>query len=321
MAAASLAVSVAWGLGMPGHAEAQTELSDECCVTLLRATGARALSLGDAIAARPSPDGLFVNPALLGPLTHDQLLVHSANTSLEQSNTFTLILATGVGVFALSYRLNDFGETETTGEVPGSPTGSIALFEHTLVATYGTTIAAGLSAGVSYKLFQFRLDCRGFCGTEGFAATTHMLDLGAHFRPAALPSLQLGASLLHVGFPLQVVNEAQASPPPSRLRIGAAYEVLRHTHLDSIADLHVSLDVVERPTNPGSPDVNVGAELSLEETLFVRIGYGGGAGAAGGAGVGVGLRYDRFDLAVAKSFVSSALDDSDPFQVSFAIRF
>lgn len=322
LAVASLTGSGAVSLVAAEPAAAQTELSDECCVTLLRPTGARALGLGDAIVARPSPDGIFANPGLLGPIADDQFVIHNSSTSLEDSNTFTLVLATGVGVFALTYRLNDFGETETRTGVPGAPqTGSIALFEHVVAATYGTPVAAGLSAGLSYKLFQFRLECRGFCGTESFAATTHMLDVGVHFQPEAVPALDLGASLMHVGFPLQVVNEPQSSPPPARLRAGAAYEVLQHTRADSIADLHVSIDVLERITSPGSPIVNVGAELSLENTIFLRAGYGGGAGDAGGAGVGVGLRYDRFDLAVAKSFVSSILDQSDPFQVTFGIRF
>jgi hypothetical protein len=311
------------GLGtLPAPTHAPTALAKACCVSLLDPTGARALSLGDAVTARPAADALFANPSLLGPLVDDQFLVHNASTSIADLNTFTLLLATSVGSFALSYRLNDFGEIATTGETPGGPeTGSSAFTEHSLIATYGTRIGAGFSAGVSYKLFQLRLDCRGFCGTEPFAATTHMLDLGAHWAAPPIPGLELGASLVNVGFPLQVINEAQASPPPARLRVGAAYEVLQHSQLDSIARLRVSVDAVQNVASPGLPTLNAGAELSLDETLFVRAGYGGGAGAAGGAGLGVGLRYDRFDLAVAKSFSSSPLETGDPFQVSFGIRF
>ena len=311
------------GMTAGGDVAAQnTDLSDECCFSLLRPTGARAMSLGDAIAARPSPDGLFANPGLLGPISQDEFLIHNANTSVDDSNTFTLLLATSVGTFALTYRLNDFGETDVTGENPGQPSiGSIAVLEHTLIATYATRIAAGVSAGVSYKLFQFRLDCRGFCGTEPFAATTHMIDAGAHFRPAGIPGLELGASLIHIGFPLQLINEAQGDPAPARVRVGAAYEVLQHFRPDSTARLWISMDVEERLGAPAAPLASIGLELSLEETLFLRTGYGGGTGTEGGAGIGVGLRYDRFDLAVAKSFISSALDETDPFQITFGIRF
>jgi hypothetical protein len=80
-------------------------------------------------------------------------------------------------------------------------------------------------------------------------------------------------------------------------------------------------DVVDPARRPGEPLGNIGLELSFQETLFLRGGYGGSSGFAGGGAVGVGLRYNRFDVAVAKSFVSSPLDDSEPVQVTFGIRF
>jgi hypothetical protein len=268
--------------------------------------------------ARVSPDGLFVNPALLGPISVGEFLVHSYNTDVDDSNTFTLLIATRMGAFALSYGLNELGSFENT-DPSGQVIGSTDVLEHVLFATYATQIAAGLSAGVSYKLFQFRLECNGFCGTEPFSATTHMIDVGAHLRPAAVPGLELGASLAHLGFPLQVINEAQAEAPPARLRIGAAYEVLHHMRQDSTVRLWLSMDVVNRIRSLEAPLVNVGFELSLEETLFVRAGHGGGS--LGGPGVGVGLRYNRFDLSVAKSFESTTLEESDPFQITFGVRF
>lgn len=303
-----------------GGVEAQVS-SDECCLSVLAPIGARALALGNAITARSSADGLFVNPALIADVEQDQFLVHTARTSLDRSTTFSLILQlSAIGAFGLSYRFNDLGELTAT-DPSGNPTGTILLTEHTVIATFATAVVEGLSAGASYKLFQFREDCSGFCGSETFAATTHMLDLGVQVRPPGLRHLILGASLMHPGFPLQVVNADQASPTPSRIRIGAAYEVLHHFHADSTASLWLMGDVVDPARRPGEPLGNVGLELSFQETLFLRGGYGGGSGFAGGGAVGVGLRYNRFDIAVAKSFVSSPLDDSEPVQVTFGIRF
>jgi hypothetical protein len=65
----------------------------------------------------------------------------------------------------------------------------------------------------------------------------------------------------------------------------------------------------------------VGIDVSIEETVFVRAGYGGGTGLTGGAAAGIGVRYGRFEVDIAKSFVTSPIDDSDPIQVSFSIRF
>jgi hypothetical protein len=304
----------------PRPGAAQTVRANECCVALLRPTGARALSLGDAITARPAPDGLFANPALLALVTDDQFLVHNLNTSIEKSNTFSLLIHAGrAGGFGLTYRQNDYGKADAFDEF-GNPTGTLSVLEHVLTATYATTFALGLSAGLSYELFQFRQDCAGFCQGAAFAATTHILDFGIHFRPAIVPGLDLGLSVVNLGLALQVVNADQASPTPTRLRIGAAYEVLQHTRVDSIARLRLMADLVQ-PTGFRAPTLNVGAELAFEDALFVRAGHGGGAGVAGGVGIGVGLRFDRFDLGVARSFVSSGLDDTDPFQITFGVRF
>jgi hypothetical protein len=294
--------------------------SDECCASLLAPIGARALALGNAITARTAPDGLFANPALIANVAADEFLVHNAKTSLETSNTFSLIIRSqALGGFGLSYRFIDLGEIEAR-DPSGNTVGTIILFEHALTATFATSVVNGVDAGVSYKLYQFRQDCRGFCGSS-FAATTHMLDLGVQIHPPTIPHLVLGAALVHPGFPLQVINADQASPTPSRLRVGGAYEFLHHFRTDSIAQIWLSVDVVDPARRPGEPIINAGVEASIDESIFLRLGYGGGSGFAGGAAVGVGLRYRRFDVAIAKSFVSSPLDEADPIQVTFGIRF
>ena len=40
-----------------------------------------------------------------------------------------------------------------------------------------------------------------------------------------------------------------------------------------------------------------------------------------GARVGLGLRYERFDLAIAKSLAVSTLGETEPVHVTFAIGF
>lgn len=292
----------------------------ECCLALLFPIGARALALGNALTARGTSTGLFVNPASLAS-ADDQFLVHNASTSLEDSNTFSLIVAAGlVGTFGLSYRLIDHGEQDAR-DPSGNPTGTLGILEHVLTATYATRVAAGLDAGVSYKLYQFRQDCRGFCGVEGFAATTHGLDLGVHFAPGAVRGLELGAAVVHLGFPLQVINAEQASPVPTRLRAGAAYEVLHHFSSDSTNTLHLMADFVTSVRASGGPLLNVGAEATLDGTIFLRAGYAGGTGITSGGAVGVGLHYDRFELGIAKGFVSSPIDDTEPVQITFGVGF
>ena len=56
--------------------------------------------------------------------------------------------------------------------------------------------------------------------------------------------------------------------------------------------------------------------------LLVRAGYVRGNGEQlDGAAVGVGLRYDRFDLGVAKSLATNIADETEPVHVTFGLIF
>jgi len=303
---------------MPVAAQSGAASAAECCLELLLPIGARAVGLGHAIVSRTGAEGLFVNPALIADVDGDQFLIHNTRTSVDASNTFSLLIRSElIGSMALSWRLIDYGE-QVTQDIPGQPLGTLTIRAHVLTASYATQVVAGLNAGVNYKLYQFRSDCQGACEDQEFAATTHGVDFGVQYRPGFQPSLTLGASIVHLGFPLQFVNAEQAEPSPVRFRMGAAWEAAHHFVADSTIMLWVSGDAVVSPRE-GSLYVNAGAELSLDETIFLRAGYGGGAGIVGGPAVGVGLRYDRFDIGVAKSF--REIDESDAIQVTFAIRF
>jgi hypothetical protein len=319
-AVASLLLAIAMPVQAQGGGRSE-EPAAECCRSLQVPFGARAVALGQAIVAHSGVDALFVNPAAIAGLRENQFLVHTSETFPYRVTTFSLVANSALlGSFAVSYQLADAGEQQAT-DIFDIVTGAVSILEHVLSATYATPVADGLRGGLSYKLYQFRQDCRGYCGGEpSFAATTHAIDLGLQFRPRFLPDLSMGASLLHLGFPLQVINAEQASPLPTRLRLGAAYEILRHVRADSSITLVGSVEMT-RPLRPdeASTIYHVGAELGWEGLVFVRAGYSTADGVLGGAAIGLGVRYERFDLAVARSFASSL--HGEPFQVSFGIRF
>lgn len=322
--AAALGVAAACLLApaKPGHAQSGEVSSTECCKELRYTVGARTQSLADATTARSSPSSLFTNPALLAWVEQDQFIVHNAETEIETSNTFSVIVhSEAAGTFGLSYRLLDFGtQKKTTSD--GVTVGSFRDFTHVLTASYGTTVGAGVSAGVSYKLYQQRTECQGFCDDFADAvATTHGVDLGVQVRPGG-GALEFGAALLNLGLPLQSVNAEQADPMPIRLRAGTAYEVGHHFLPDTAYSLWASGDVVVNPRE-GTTHVNVGIEFSVEQLVFLRAGYGGSGEPgplAGGLAAGVGIQYKRITLDIAKSLQASAVGD-DPIKVSFSLQF
>jgi hypothetical protein len=296
----------------------------ECCLPLQFPIGARSVAMGQAITARGGRDGIFFNPAGLAALSDDQFVVHRSTMLDEaQLTTLALVIHSAVaGVFAVTYRLIDFGDTEVT-DANNNVIGRDALIDQVLIASFATRITPGWTAGVSYKLYDFRTQCDGIC-PEQVKGTTHMLDVGTEFQLPNFPHLLLAASATHVGFPLQVKNRAQADPPPTRLRFGAAYEVGHHVQKDTTIQIWAQGDIVQRVRNATIPAWNVGAEAILNQTFFIRAGFsteGDGTGNRG-AGLGVGLVYQRYDISVAKTFQTGALDaSSDPIHITFGVTF
>jgi hypothetical protein len=308
-----------------GADRARAQSGDEvsataCCVHLLVPVGARAVALGDAIAARAGAGSIFANPASVAAVA-DQFAVHTASNPGYRLNAFSLLVNSEIiGTIGLSYHMFDLGSFEARDN-QGNVTGELRVLDHALTATYATRIAPGLDAGLSYQLFQRRTDCSGFCNFESSAATTHLIDAGLIYRPTFADSLELGVSLLHLGFPLQVKNAEQAGPTPARLRAGAALEVMRFLRPGLPVALWLSGEGVVPIRNLGDATVHVGAEASFDRRFFLWLGYGGAAGLQGGVGLGVGVEIDRFSLGIAKPIVSSSFGDFETFPISFAVRF
>lgn len=289
--------------------------SHECCLELLLPVGARGTALGRALSALPSPEAVFGNPAGIAGLDGGALIIHHGRSVAGQiyavSGLFTL---RSVGTLGLSYELVDLGEIEGTDEL-GNPTGTIAIQDHLLVASFATHLAPGLAGGINYKIYHQQ-------GGSVISATTQAVDAGIQYRPGWLPWVSLGAGVTNVGFALQVKNAEQRDPLPSRIRVGVAYEVLRHVLPDSAFSLWVAMEVGGRLRDLRAPRASVGVELAARDAVFVRAGYAGGEGLESGAAVGFGLRHRRYDLAIARSFVRSPIDpDLDPLEISFGMSF
>src|SRR5688572_13968449 len=233
IAGAALVLSVA-------SAQAQFVSANECCRSLLIPFGARAVSLGQALTARASGDGLFYNPASISN-NRSQFLAHHETTFEGQNNSLTVLIDAGlVGSVALTYVLVDLGtdEVRTPG---GEVIGELSLRQWQLIGTYATGVTDILRAGVSFKFFNAGNLCTGSCTDEDSSSgTTYLLDLGVQARVPRLPSLEIGASLMHMGFSLQQINAEQADPTPARIRLAAAYELWHHFRSDSVVSVWVS---------------------------------------------------------------------------------
>lgn len=310
------------GVRGQGGGEPEPDDRQECCLLLMVPVGARASALGGTRTARPGTDAIFRNPAGVAGHGSNAFVIHHSDMSLgAQIDAFSLLVSGFSSMFGLSYQLFDKGDIVTT-DASGQPTGELSLRDHLLVASFATPLGRGISAGVNYKFFQQRIDCTGVCGGAESHGRTHAVDAGVRYAPEWHPPLELGLAVVNAGLDLQMVNAAQSDPLPARLHLGAAYDVLALLREDAGLAVRLLADVRDTLRDLGRPVGSVGLEVDVQETIFVRAGYAPGEGLGTGAAIGVELRYDRFDIAVARSFVNSALEaDTEPFQVSFGLNF
>jgi hypothetical protein len=311
-----IVVLAALGLQLPGVAPAAGQ---DNTLLLLVPVGARASSMGGTTTAFQGPDAAFYNPAGLAGLTKNAFMLHHSEFSAtEQQMTAFSLVVTPLDLFsvAVSYQLFDRDEIPTT-DATGQVTGELILRDHLLVTSAAVPLAPGLGAGLSYRIFQQRIDCNGRCGSAENVETAHAFDAGVRYSPPIHSALQLGLAVLNVS-PGQ--DDDQPGAFPSRIRLGAAYDVLAATGTSETLALRLGVDLRDELTDLGDPKIAVGLELDLQEAVFLRAGYAPGEGLGTGAAVGIELRYDRFAVGVSRSFVNSQAD-TEPFQVSFGIDF
>lgn len=305
------------------HGQSEPDGAPEGALFLLLPVGAQGVSLGRAMTWVETPEAAFWNPAGLAGIDRSQALVFRGDHPVGDATAVsTLFARPGLGTLGASYFLQDVGEIDQTDEF-GNYTGTITIRNHLGIVSGATRLAEWLDLGLSLKVVRFQFSCRGICASEGTTATTWAIDAGVQGRP--VDRLRLGAMVAHVGPDLQVLNAEQSDPLPSRVRVAAAYNVV--AAITETENLHgwLAFEVQDRLHALGSLSYYLGVELVAGQidALSVRSGYAWSElPSEDGGRVGLGLRYERFDLAIAKSLAVSPLaDETDAVHVTFSIGF
>lgn len=299
--------------------------ANEGALFLLLPVGAQGVATGRAMTATPTQEAAFWNPAGLARIDRSRFLMYRGETLAGEATAVSLLLnPTSLGAFGLSYQLLDVGTQDLT-DSEGMTLGSISVRSHLGILSFAAPIRTRLNAGVNFKLVQFRVSCRGQCVDPGIVASTYAVDLGLQAMPVQRIPLRVGAMVAHLGPKLQVVNAEQADPLPTRLRLSAAYDVLRHFFPDEDFELWTTMELEDRWREPGSPSAYFGTEFSsgTRDVVFVRAGYVlGRIDQPDGAAVGIGLRYERLEIAVAKSLARPGLSgEGEPVHVTLGVLF
>ncbi len=311
----------------PGEIQAQGSGggTEEGAPFLLLPTGARGIGMGRAMTALPSAEAGWWNPAGLARLDGSRvLLTRGEHITGDALGVSVVARVRALGVLAGSYQLLDQGTLDATdGE--GNVVGSLTIRNHLALVSYALPIWRWLDVGMNLKYLRFELGCRGQCPEGRVRSSSYALDVGARGRPLADHPLDLGVSLVHAGPEFRNAATEVGAPLPARLRAGVAWEPWSTLIEEERLAVLVALDVEDRFRDPGDPAVMVGAEFSAgtEDRIYIRGGYTllRATGVEGGA-AGFGIRYDRFELDLARALPSGVIaSQQEPVHLTLAIRF
>lgn len=291
--------------------------------------GAQAVGMGQtATAASGRGEAAFWNPAGLATLADNEFALHTATLVGGKSHILSAFFPSrGIGVFGGAVYLVDYGDEPHTVPPDGTVIGRLAVRNLELLASYATNLAGSFVFGLNYKLVQFRVDCTGDCrDVPAGAGTTHAVDLGGQFRAGPGGPLRIGVALRNLGFKLQLQNQAQADELPTRLAIGALYEVrfrpAAGATLDQAFDLKLAADVDSPFGQVGQSETRVGFDIGYQKLVRVRAGYAFVQDGLSGPSVGLGVESGSLGVDLARAFLTgSDLQTDSPTFFSFRVTF
>ncbi|HEY6193125.1 MAG TPA: type IX secretion system outer membrane channel protein PorV [Bacteroidota bacterium] len=221
-------------LAVPRTAEAQGE---SAVPFLLLAPNARADAMGeaggaladDAAAAFWNPAGLAFLPGQEVSITHSNLL-----PQFQQSDLFYDYLAYrnhiddigGTISATLTYEsLGEFNETRDTPDIIST----FRAYEMAVTAGYSTKVLSDLGVGLNLRYIRSSLAPFNVQGQDrqGVASTVSF-DVAALWKPSFFDSrLNIGLDLSNLGPKLTYIDQAQADPLPTNLRLAFSGQIIK----------------------------------------------------------------------------------------------
>jgi len=295
-------------------AHAQNGLAQEGALFLLLPVGARSVGLGQAVAAdRSGSESVWWNPAAIGAATRREAAIHHSQSVAGTGDAVTIVVPSSLlGVLALSVNIFDYGEQESNPDdnPAGGGGGTIIPRSFVYAATYATSLGSYVTAGLTYKLVQFRIDCTGPCPDISFSATTSALDVGAQFMVKRSLPLVIGVAARNVvGLNLQVNDSDQSDPLPGRLQVGVQYRLDLPARIAPETAIRLAFDIADE-LKLGDPVPRFGADIAFRDRFHIRGGYAFEASKseAGGPSIGVGLSTGNLVFDVARIVAGLSAD-------------
>ncbi len=224
---------------------------------LLLAPDARFGALGESgTGLADNSSGIFWNPAGIAFLTGSEFGFTHSNW-LPQFNldlfydyaTYRQYIEDINGSVTASITYMDYGEFARTGEEGPTVLGTFNSFDMAVTVGYATKLSSDWGIGTNFRLIHSNLADKPTAEEQGSGkATTVSFDIAGMWRPTSLVvpftdydmgnKLSIGMNLSNLGQKIFYIDQAQADPIPTNLRLGFAYQVFG----DDISSLTYTLD-------------------------------------------------------------------------------
>jgi hypothetical protein len=273
---------------------------------LLISPDSRAGGMGEAnVAIADNAAAMFWNPAGLGfqrgmdfNFTHANWLP-AFNADLFYDNLTMKRYFPGYGTFGLGVTYLNLGETEIR-TAQNVAAGVIKSYEFAITGSYGVRLSQTFAVGTSVRFIRSALTNVGAGNEQGAGIGTSIsFDLALLWRPQFQGYLadrfSFGLNISNIGPKMTYIDEAQADPLPTNLKVGFAYKILndKYNSLTFAADFNKLL--VNRVTpiigtdtlgNPiyGRPKVDNVFQAMISS-------WGGSSGGLRSFTMGLGVEY------------------------------
>ena len=304
------ALVAAIAIAAPHPVAAQSGIDTEGALFLLLPVGARAVGMGQAMAAENGgTEAVWWNPSALARSRKREAAIHHSQDIIATGDAVSILIPSSLlGVLAASVNILNYGGQDITDVGNGSKIGSVLPRSLVYVATYATSIGPRFNAGLNFKVVQVRVDCSGDCtNVETISASTSAIDMGVQYDLEGHAPMTLGLAVRNVGLRLQVKDKDQSDPLPTRVQMGVTYRLPPFQVDEERADFHVSADVLSR-IEFDDPSARLGMELSWQQTVHLRGGYVFDASERAGPAIGVGVAAGGFTVDLARVFEGFSAD-------------
>ena len=238
---------------------------------LMIAPDSRAGSMGESgVGLATNSAAIFWNPAGIAfldgqevSITHSNWLPQFQLDLFYDYFTYRLYIPEISGSVFSSITYMNYGQFVRTNADSPNPIGTFTSYDAAITFGYATQLSSDWGVGFNFRFIRSDLSDQGAGEEQGSGiANTISFDISAMWRPENLvipfidydlgKSISFGINLSNLGPKIYYIDQAQADPLPTNLRLGFAYQIFSDDYNSCIFTCDFNKLMVSYTVNPDS---------------------------------------------------------------------